>query len=498
MAPHLSAEVMNGYARRSLAPLELLAADDHLGECPACRERICDESGLKEATQSLLRALRPMAGTDAGHLTYEQLESQAEGILGRAEREIINAHLGRCSLCASEARDFTAFARSARTLFDTGGSGPAGSSTTADRRSPSDSRRAAAEAPAPARAGLRPAASEPAAAEDPLTSIAQSRGLPWRILIPVLAVGAAVAIAAAWLVPAMLRRQVGDLTAQIEALRKVNADLVLQAEQAERLRADLERSRSESAPAPPAGQEPAEEPALPSAALTLADRRGSVGLDANGDLIGLDALSVAAGRSIAAALRSGRVETPPELQDLAEGSAPSAREGDAGVTATPLSPVATIVRDARPTFSWRARPGATGYTVEVFDAGLNAVARSESLTRTSWRVGRPLKRGEIYVWQVVARLGAQNASPLAPPTAADRFKVMGSAESTALERDLRDAEGSRLAAGVLLARAGCLDDARKELQELAKGNPESPLARDLLKSLAAVREAEPGRPEAAR
>jgi hypothetical protein len=296
----------------------------------------------------------------------------------------------------------------------------------------------------------------------------------------------------------MMRRQVGDLTAQVEALRKVNADLVLQAEQAERLRVDLEWSQSETAPAPPAGQEPAEEPALPSAALTLADRRGSVGLDANGDLIGLDALSVAAGRSIAAALRSGRVETPPELQDLAEGTASAARGEDAEATATLLSPVATIVRDARPTFSWRSRPGATGYTVEVFDAGLNAVARSESLTRTSWRVGRPLKRGEIYVWQVVTRLGAQDAAPLAPPAAEGRFKVMGSVESTALERDLRGAEGSRLAAGVLLARAGCLDDARKELQELVKDNPESPLARDLLKSLAAGREAEPGRAETAR
>ena len=76
--------------------------------------------------------------------------------------------------------------------------------------------------------------------------------------------------------------------------------------------------------------------------------------------------------------------------------------------------------------------------------------------------------------------------------------MIGSVESTALERDLRGAEGSRLAAGVLLARAGCLDDARKELQELVKDNPESPLARDLLKSLAAGREAEPGRAETAR
>jgi len=485
MSGHLTGEAMNGYARRALAPGELLAADDHLEACAPCRERISDQAGLKEAIQSLQQALQPAAGPDVGHLTYEQLETHAEGILGRAEREIIDAHLGWCGLCAAEARDFAAFTRLARAAI---GAGPGGHAADGDKRPAAVTRRAAPVVVAPR--GLdgehqqpAPARSE-AEAAGPEQEVARSfPGLG--VLLTLAAAGLIAAVAAAWLVPAMLRRQIGDLTAQVDALRIANEDLSLQADQAEALRAELERVRSESAAPLPASPETAAlDPAAPAAAVTLTDRQGPVGLDANGDLIGLDTLSVAAGRMIAAALRSGHAETPADLQDLIE--APGAVREETGKEATslPIAPVATIVRDSRPTFSWQAQPGAASYTVAVYDAGFNPVMRSESLARTSWRPSRPLKRGGLYIWQVVARGGEEEGSPPAPPSPEARFKVLGAAESAALERALRDGGGSHLATGVLLARAGCLDDARKELQDLLRKNPDSPVARDLVKSLA--------------
>lgn len=507
MDGHLPVEAMDGYARRSLAPADLLSADDHLESCALCRERISDAEGVKEAVRSLGEALRPAAGREEAHLTYEQLETHAAGILSRADREIIDAHVAECDVCAAEARDLSAFARSARAAIGPAAADrpgglpgsrekrPAASETGRalhlDLALPAEPTLRAEPGPGPETDATREAGPALEAAPPP------ARGFPGPVLLATLAAGLAAAVAAAWLVPAGLRRQVRDLTDQAEALRKANEALALQAGEVESLRADLEKARSGSAAAPADGGETAAvEPAIPPPAVTLADRRGPVGLDANGDLIGLDALSVAAGRAIAAALRSGRAGVPADLQDLmgapaghgrkapaGRGEQAAATEAAAGSAGQLLAPVATVVRDARPTFSWRPQAGAASYTVALYDAGLNPVARSEPLARTSWRPSRPLTRGGLYVWQVIARRAESDLQPASDAAPEGRFRVLGAAESAALERSLRDAGGSHLAAGVLLARAGCVGEARRELQELLKKNPDSPLARDLLKSV---------------
>src|SRR3972149_6117352 len=42
MPDHLSAEHLEGYRQRTLAPRELLAADDHLAACEVCRQQLRD------------------------------------------------------------------------------------------------------------------------------------------------------------------------------------------------------------------------------------------------------------------------------------------------------------------------------------------------------------------------------------------------------------------------------------------------------------------------
>jgi hypothetical protein len=505
MAGHLSIEVMNGYARRALPPLDLLAADDHLEACGVCRERISDDAGLKEAIRSLLQALQPDEAQEAGHLSYEQLETHAEGGLSRAEKEIVDAHLGWCELCAAEARDFAAFARLARIAIASGAASQAasvGRKPTEDRRPPEIARIARVAVPQAVREETRSAAPEPTGEREPEPEPEPARRSTRSALLIALCLGLVAAVAAAWLVPAMLRRQVGELNAQVEALRKTNEALALQAGETESLRAELEKVRAEAAEVPgPAEPAAATAPAAeastaaeaPTSAVTLIDRRGQVGLDANGDLIGLDGLPVGAGRAIAAAIRSHQAGAPSGLPDLSQPATAPAQEDAAGAIARPLSPVATIVWDTRPTFSWQAQPGAVGYTVALFDDGLNPIARGEALRRTTWRPSRPLKRGAVYAWQVIVR-GRQDEGPSAtPPAPTARFQVLGAAESTSLERLVRDSGGSHLAAGVLLARAGCIVDARGQFQELIRKNPDSPVARDLLQSLpAAGPEPEPG------
>lgn len=83
MTEHLSSDQLDAYRRAALDPVGLLAADDHLASCPPCRAR-----------------LLPV------HLSYEQLESHAEG---RLKDPSAQTHLETCARCLAEAEDLRAF-----------------------------------------------------------------------------------------------------------------------------------------------------------------------------------------------------------------------------------------------------------------------------------------------------------------------------------------------------------------------------------------------------
>jgi len=272
-----------------------------------------------------------------------------------------------------------------------------------------------------------------------------------------LAAALVAAVAVAWLVPASLRRQNRELTARADVLR-----------------AEMERLRAE---VPVVSGPPV---------LTLNDDHGAISLDASGELSGLDALSIAEGRLIAAALRTGRVEVPAEVRDLIGSTGVLLGDDSPEPGFRPVAPVGTAVRSGQPSFSWQPLPEATTYAVAVYDSEFNPVDRADSLTRTSWTPSRALKPGAVYLWQVSARRGAEEITTPVPPAPEARFKVLGRFESASLKRALQNAGRSHLAAGILLAHAGCLDDAREELQALIDKNPDSVPARNLLRSVASA------------
>src|SRR5262249_38272273 len=92
---HLTADQMARYARRTLAPTDLLATDDHLVGCVECRSRMVDEEGLQDSIRALERDIAS-AGPDVEHLSYEQVEAHAEGRMRGAVREVAEAHLEGC------------------------------------------------------------------------------------------------------------------------------------------------------------------------------------------------------------------------------------------------------------------------------------------------------------------------------------------------------------------------------------------------------------------
>jgi hypothetical protein len=185
---------------------------------------------------------------------------------------------------------------------------------------------------------------------------------------------------------------------------------------------------------------------------------------------GLEGLADAERETLRAALDDGRVPAPDWLARL--------RPAHAGLLgAAPQerfrveSPVATGVAEAQPRFAWSPLPGARDYVVTVLDAELQSVAASRPLRATTWTPERPLRPGE-YVWQVAARGAREEVAP-GPGEPEARFRVLTEVErETAAQARARHA-GEPLLLGLLLARAGLVDEAGRELARAAAANPES-------------------------
>jgi len=332
-------------------------------------------------------------------------------------------------------------------------------------------------------------------------------------LVAAVAATLAVAAGGGWLLTRGLRERVTTLTATVDQLQQEKSALQSRADAATASRTEIERQAVESARA-----------AAAKVAVSLSDRQGkaeevAVGLDDDGQLVGLDGLRLADARAIAVALKKGAIEVPAPVLELGRGgAAPAGAEATGPV---PRFPAGQMIRGVRPTFAWDAVEGATGYTITVSDESGTVFLRGGPTRAVKWTTPRPLRRGALYTWTVTATLAAEPvAAPDAetPAAAANgaategaggdaapargastaaglaargativspraRFRVLDQESATGLDRALRAGEGSHLAAGVFMARAGVLDEALGELRLLAEANPQSPLAQSLLASV---------------
>jgi hypothetical protein len=217
--------------------------------------------------------------------------------------------------------------------------------------------------------------------------------------------------------------------------------------------------------------------------LSVRDADARVTLHAGGRVVGLDALSPAHRQLVGRMLTTARVETP----RMSWGSRPvrDALMGgpDGGVSFSLLSPVSQVVRGVRPTLRWTPLEGAESYVVTVRDSHGGTVALSGPLSAAEWSVPQPLRRGVVYSWKVLAvKDGEEIVSP--SPTAADaRFKVLEETRAEELTSAERLRPRSRLLLGALYARAGLLDEAGREFQKLSEENPQSRVARELLRDV---------------
>jgi hypothetical protein len=184
------------------------------------------------------------------------------------------------------------------------------------------------------------------------------------------------------------------------------------------------------------------------------------------------------------ALSSGTLAVPSSVRALtgAEGTLLGGAT-DAGEM-RPLSPAGTAVATDAPAFTWQPLAGATSYSVAVFDEEFRGVASSGSLQTTSWTPSPALPRGRVLTWQVKAtRADGSTVLAPAPPHPEARFVVLDAGAAARI-----DAARTRLVArpldlAVVLADAGLVADAERELKRAAASPDTAAAAAKLLDSL---------------
>jgi len=130
-------------------------------------------------------------------------------------------------------------------------------------------------------------------------------------------------------------------------------------------------------------------------------------------------------------------------------------------------PIGTAVVSDRPLFEWKNVPGASGFVVAIFDENFDKVMESPSVTATQWQPEQPLARGGIYNWQVTATVGGKTVHAPTPPAPEARFAVVAQETADQIQAARRDHPSNHALLAALYAKAGDLDDAARELDQLA-------------------------------
>ena len=455
MTGHLSPEQKGLYLRRALPPAELLAADDHLAACEACRRALRQEAAADRALAAMLGSFLAPEKT-AAHLTYEQLAAYVDHESVAAEREAVEGHLSVCAQCKEEARDLFAFKESM--------------------------------------------AASPAQAVEPRReagrakwSLAALWHRAWHTNALRLSGAAAALLLVAGIAFWLFLKPAG--TGEIAEVKPTPSPTASPGETrptpspSPEVRQEVEASNRTPQPAPVRTGPPPVAPAQPSATLVAVnDGPSRVAIDNRGRVEGLDLLSPEDRQAVRDALLSRRVERPDTLAGL-EAKTGTLMGAPGAPTFGLQSPLGKVVRTATPTFRWQPLEGAASYTVNVYDTDFNKVATAGALGAAEWTPGQALERGRLYTWQVTAVKDGQEITSPAPPAPEAKFRILDDAQNRRLERAERLHRDSHLTLGVLYAQAGLLDEAERELQALADANPDSAPARELLKNVRALKQA---------
>lgn len=197
---------------------------------------------------------------------------------------------------------------------------------------------------------------------------------------------------------------------------------------------------------------------------------------------GLGGLTQSEHDALESALSGGGVSTPAWLAGLRPAHAGLLGQAERRGFAL-VEPVGTAVLEGRPRFTWSRPAAAREFVVTLVDARQEVVLTSPALAETAWQPGRDLPPGE-YVWQVAARTAAgEELLAPGPGQPEARLRVLSPEDRAPLEEARRRHADRPLLLGLLLARAGAVAEARRELARAVAANPGHAQLRRLAASL---------------
>ena len=425
---HLTQNQIEDYCKHQLPATEVLSVTDHLGACDVCRTQI-EAAGNGDSAFFNLRSQVFEDGLETGaHLTLDQTAAYVDRHLTGEDLRTVDDHLSHCEECVLAVTDLRSFR---------------------NELAPSVDRE------------YRPA-TVPSPAAAPRRGWLASFVAPFRTS-PVAAFGGAalavllLAVIAwlAWRKPQQPEPQIANTPAP---------------------------ASQPSAPQQPESPQPS-----PAAVVAqLNDGSGVLTLDQQGKLSGADALPPAYQELVKKTLSSGRIERSSQLQGLTRPPSSLMSSDNQKNEFAVLDPLGNVLLTNRPTFRWSAMEGATGYVVEVYDEKFMPVTSSPPLTDLAWSATLP--RGKVYSWQVKAMKDGQEITSPRPPAPQAKFRVLDQAKANELAKARRDHRSSHFTLGLLYADAGLLREAEQEFRLLQNANPNSELARMLLRQVQSLRQ----------
>jgi Putative zinc-finger len=422
MNDHLTETEVSLFRDRTLSPTERERIDSHVAECESCLRRILPFEDSALVYSELTEALLPDDAGEAFHLTHADLRRYANGVVDQADRVIFESHFNLCDQCNEAMQSL-----------------PAGSLVESSARQ--------AEIPA------------------------EQFSPAWHAAFQFTPARAAAAVLVlAGLVLAFVVWQRGPGRTINQTAQQTSSPTP-------------SNTPATGSPTPTETQATKDQSTDQFAVVASLDDNGrKVQLDNTGKLIGLDELPEASRSLVRSVLTTKTLSKPEVLDKLTAPSItlmdPSARENTFGL----LGPSGAVIATDHPNLRWQALPGATSYTVSVFDADFNRVARSAPQATTQW-TSTKLRRGMVYSWEVVAvKDGQEIRSPVAPAPRA-QFKILEAEKLLELTKLKNHSPISHLTLGLTYARFGLLAEAEGQLQILARENPNSPVATRLLRTV---------------
>jgi hypothetical protein len=224
-------------------------------------------------------------------------------------------------------------------------------------------------------------------------------------------------------------------------------------------------------------KEPSEQPRN---VIALKDGPNEIALDQGGNVLGLSSLPAETRQTVKEALTEERLTRPSILDDVTSAEV-SVRGPGSEERISILSPANTVITSQKPTLRWTPVKTAEAYRVEIADGTFHQVTKSGDLPATtrSWTPSTPLKRGGIYTWTI--RAVNKGGEPSAV-TSQSKFRTLGEDKVRQLNR-LKAGSQSHLALGIFYAREGMISEAEREFGHLVKQNPDSAVAKRLLKDV---------------